>query len=396
MEKPRPAVHCNPSDRVQLRLSAELTHRLRQLAQRQGVTLYVTLLSGWAALLGRWCGQEEVVIGARAGSRRSVEIEPLIDVSENTAALLVRLQEDATVEELLRQVSATVAAAYAHENTRFEQSVEELKSARNSGSAFHVLLGLNDRPATITASTELQLPGLKLSEASGGNANLQLELSPALSEGEEDLTGTLVYASDLFDREMIERMAACWKVLLDGMVTDAQQPISRLPMLTAAEREQVLSGFNDTNQAFPQDRLIHELFEEQVERTPDSIALVYEQKLLTFAELNRRANQLARYLRQRGVGPDQLVAVCVERSLEMVVGMLGVLKAGGAYVPLDPAYPAERLAYMIDDAAPRILLTQERLRSTLPVAAGEAITIDGDWNAIAEHDDTNLDRKSVV
>jgi non-ribosomal peptide synthetase component F len=185
-------------------------------------------------------------------------------------------------------------------------------------------------------------------------------------------------------------MAACWEVLLDGMVKDSQQPISWVPMLTTAERAQVLYGFNDTAAAYPQDRLIHELFEEQVQRTPDAIAVVYEQESLRYDQLNARANQLARYLRERGVGPDQRVALCVERCVEMVVGLLGILKAGGAYVPLDPAYPAERLAYMLDDAAPRILLTRRSLRSILPPVTMEVIEIDGNWSAIAEHDDTNL------
>ena len=395
MDQPRMAMQSDSIEWVQQRLSVELTERLQELAHQQGVTLFVTLLSGWAVLLGRWSAQEEVVIAIRVGIRRRPEIESLVGVCGNSEALRVPLQKDATVEQLLKHVRTEVMEAYAQQDVPFELVVEALKPVRSPGWVHPVLLGVNDTPATIIASTELQLPGLKLSEVSTENAKMQLELSLSPSDGEECLTATLEYGSDRFEREMIERLIACWKVVLEGMVTSSRQPISELPMLTVVEREQVLYGFNDTAVPCPQDRLIHELFEEQMERTPDAVALVHEEQSLTYAELNGRANQLARHLRDKGVGPDQLVGIYVERSVEMVVGLLGVLKAGGAYVPLDPTYPSERLEYMLKDAAPRVLLTQERLRNILLPTAAQVIALDSGWSEIAQRKKANLDPHSL-
>mgnify|MGYP003042688785 CR=1 FL=1 len=390
VERPRLAAQCHSADQVQLSLSADLTEQLRELAKQQGVTLFVTLLSGWTVLIGHWTDQEEVVICTRLANRRSPEIEPSVGAFENTAVLRVRLQEDATIEQQLKQTRAAVAETCAH------QAVEALKPVRNHSQVSQVLMGLNDTSATIIASTELQLSGPKPSEVSIENSKTRLELSLVLSEGEKGLAATLMYARGLFKRETIERMATCWRVLLEGMVTDVQQPINQLPLLTAAEREQLLDGFNDTAVVYPQDRLIHELFEEQVQRTPDAIAVVHEGECLTYAELNSRANQLARYLvSKEGVGPDQLVGICTDRSLEMVVGLLGILKAGGAYVPLDPAYPSERLAYMLRDATPSVLLIQERLRERLPNAAAEVIALDNDWNEIAKKITNNPDSRAL-
>ena len=381
-------------DRVQLRLSSELTQRLRELAQRQDMTPFVTLLSGWAVLLGRWSGQEEVAISTRIANRPRPQTESLVDVPEDTAVLRVQLQEDATVEQLLKQVRITVTEAYAHQELRFEPVVEAPSPVRIRD-AVSQAGGANAAPAAITASTKLQLPGQKLSEVSTENADTQLQLSLSLSGAEDAVTGTLEYASDLFERETIERMAICWQVLLEGMVKDSQQLIGQLPMLTAAQREQVLYRFNDTRATYSKDRLIHELFEDQAQRTPDAVAVLYEQQSLTYAELNGRANQLARYLRDKGVGPDQLVGICVERSIELVVGLLGILKAGGAYVPLDPSYPSERLAYMLKDAAPRVLLTQGKLRSALLPTNAKIVVLDSGWSEIARQEETNLDPCSL-
>lgn len=394
-DRPRPETRWYSVDRMQLRLSEELTEGLRRLAQRQGVTLFETLLAAWAVLLGRWSGKNEVVIGVRIANRRCLEVEPLIGAFENTAAVRVQVQEDGAVDQLLNRTKATLAAACAHQDVPFEQVVEVLKEAGSAAPVLQVLMGLSDMRAASIAATEVQLPALEVSEVSIESSSTQSELSLWVSDTGERLTSALEYASDLFDRETIARLVASWEVLLEGMVTNSQQQISHLPTLTAAEREQVLHGFNDTAVAYPNGSLIHELFEEQVRRTSSAVAVVDEGQCLTYEELNANANQLAHFLREKGVCQGQLVALCVERSLQMVVGLLATLKAGGAYVPLDPTYPFERLAYMLRDAAPKVLLTQQKLRERLPDTEAQVFSLDDDWKQIVERSRTNLDSREL-
>jgi amino acid adenylation domain-containing protein len=394
-DRPRGATRCYSAERIQLKLSAELKEQLGELAQRQGVTLFMTLLSGWAMLLGRWSGQEDVVIGTRVAGRNRPATEPLIGPFENTVIVRVLLHENPTVEQLLKQVAVTVAQAHARQDVPYEQVIEALKTADDHAPVLQVVMGFAEARAATVSSAELKSSRPALTELPIGNSKTELELALSLSEGAEGLIGTLEYASDLFERGTIERMVASWQVLLEGMVTSTQQRISQLPMLTETERALLLRKFNDTEIAYRQDRLIHELFEEQVARMPEAIAVVYEGQFLTYADLEGRANQLARYLRDKGVGAEQLVGICVERSIEMVVGLLGILKAGGAYVPVDPDYPIERIAYMLKDAGSPVLLTQERLRERLPATAAEVIALDSDWSEIARQSSRRIEVSTV-
>ncbi|MGH6608807.1 MAG: condensation domain-containing protein, partial [Burkholderiaceae bacterium] len=262
-DRPRRATQFYSSDQVHLKLSTTLTQRLMTLARQQRVSLFTTLLSAWATLLGRWSGQDEVVIGSRVSHRGRPEFEPLIGPFENTMAVRIALQEDATVEQLLKQAKSTLAQAHAHRDVPFEQVVAALdparrQSDRSQGPMLQVLMELNDTPAGVLGAAELRLPQLKLDEVSLRNATTPFELSLSLNEVKGHLCGTLDYASELFDRETIERMAACWEVLLKGMVKHVRRPISRVSMLTAAERERVLYGFNETAVAYPREKLIHE------------------------------------------------------------------------------------------------------------------------------------------
>ncbi len=218
----------------------------------------------------------------------------------------------------------------------------------------------------------------------------KFDLTLSLSESAEGLSGSLEYRTDLFERPTIERMAGHLQTLLEGIVSAPERRLSELPLLTGKERQQLLVEWNDTAADYPRDKCIHQLFEEQVRQTPDAVAVVFEDRELTYAQLNAQANQLAHYLRQLGVGPEILVAICVERSLEMVVGLLGILKAGGAYVPLDPDYPAERLAFMLEDTRSPVLLTQQALRERLPVNNARVVCLDGDWPEIARRSEANL------
>ena len=266
--------------------------------------------------------------------------------------------------ELLRQIRTTTLEAYAHQDIPFAQVVEALQPPRSLSynPIFQVMLALDNAPG----ERALSLPGLKVSEVESTQTTAQFDLTLALRDSGQSITGSLAYASDLFDRASIERMSAHLLSLLEAMVADDQQRISTLKLLSQAERQQLLVGFNQTYRPYPSEQCIHELFEEQVARTPEAVAVVFEDRQLSYAELNAHANQLAHHLIALGIRPDDRVGMCMERSLEMVVGLLGIMKAGGAYVPLDPSDPAQRLAYMLEDSAPVALLTQAPVRGGLP------------------------------
>ncbi|MCF5212363.1 non-ribosomal peptide synthetase, partial [Pseudomonas syringae] len=380
----RPPLRSYAGGRVSLALSPALTAGLRQLGQRHGATLFMTLLVGWSSLLSRFSGQDDVVIGTPVANRPRSELESLIGFFVNTLALRIRPQGHLSVAALLEQVKAVMLAAHAHQDLPFEQVVEALQPPRSLGHSpiFQVMLALNNTPG----GGELSLPELSLEPLQAPHTTAQFDLSLALVEADGGLIGSLEYASDLFERATIERMAGHLQVLLEGMVADDQQSVGELPLLSCEQRRQVLESFNDTVAAYPADRLLHQLFEEQVAQQPDALAVVDETASLTYGELNARANRLAHYLIGLGVQPDDRVAICAQRSLEMVVGLLGILKAGGAYVPLDPGYPSERLRYMLEDSAPVAVLVQGETRTLLGELAVPTFDLqDADWEVEADH-----------
>ncbi|TYP15978.1 non-ribosomal peptide synthase/polyketide synthase [Xenorhabdus doucetiae] len=361
-DRPRPAIQRYAGSQIPLHFDAGLVASLKTLGQRHHTTLFMTLLSAWSIVLIRLSGQEEVVIGTPIAGRQHHELEGLMGFFVNTLALRVTLDERTTVAGLLNQVRERALAAYAQQDLPFEQVVETLQPERSLSHSpiFQVMLALNNTPAT-----ELTLPGLQFTPIEQAHQSAHFDLTLSLTETDAGLFGALEYAVDLFEAATIARIAGYLQHVLAAMVDDATQPVARLPLLSLAERQQLLVDFNDTQADFPQDALIHQLFEAQAAQRPDATALVFEAQTLSYGELNRRANRLAHHLIALGVRPDDRVAICAERSLEMVVGLLAILKAGGAYVPLDPAYPSERLAYMLEDAAPVVLLTQAALVDTL-------------------------------
>ncbi|MDX7998162.1 amino acid adenylation domain-containing protein [Xenorhabdus sp. Reich] len=370
-DRPRPAVQSYAGDHVAFHLNVSLLSSLKALGQRHHTTLFMTVLSAWSIVLARLTGQDDIVIGTPVANRPHYDLEGLIGFFVNTLALRVRFNDDLNVADLLAQVRKQALAAYAHQDLPFEQVVEALQPGRSLSynPIFQVMLALNNTPAQT-----LTLPGLQLTSIEQKRRGAHFDLALSLSETETGLAGDLEYATDLFDSATVERMVGYLTNVLSAMVDDERQSISTLPMLPGSEQHQLLVDFNTTQVDFPQDALIHQLFEAQSARRPDAIAIIFEEQTLSYGELNRRANRLAHYLIAQGVRPDDRVAICLERSLEAVVGLLGILKAGGAYVPLDPAYPAERLAYMLEDSAPVVLLTQttqagklERLSGTVPV-----------------------------
>lgn len=388
-DRNRPTLNHRKNNSIKFRLADELTRRLRELSQKHGVSPFITLLGGWAVLIGRWCGLDEVVIGTRIDDRPG-GVESLIGPLQRTVALRVQLREAPTVEQLLRQIEATVEDSLKYQDVPFEQVTEALEAAIGHRPIFATAVTFRETPAAMIGLEEIQLPDLALEEIIVESSERQFDISLLLTERGGELIGTLDFTDDLFERATIERMASCWEELLRAMVRGTEKPLDQLPMMTEIARNQVIKEFNNTMVHHFRNKLIHELFEDQVERTPNGVAVEYERHSLSYAELNSRANRLARFLRARGVNADKPVGICVERSLEMVVGLLAILKAGGAYVPFDPSYPSERLQYMLRDSAPHVLLTQERLRATLPPHIAEVVSLDTDWGGIATFAGDNL------
>ena len=378
-DHPRPPIQTSHGARHYLSLPKPLSGALNVLSQREGVTLFMTLLAAFQTLLYRYTGQDDILVGSPIAGRNWTEVEPLIGCFLNTIVLRTEMAGDPSVRELLGRVRQVAMEAYDHQDIPFEQLVEEFHPERDMSRnpLFQVMFVLQN-------SLKLELPGLSLRPMGLDRGATPFDLILSMEDTEEGLSGWLEYNTDLFDGATIARTAGHLQTLLEGMVGNPEQRLSELPLLTEAERRQMLVDWNNTGADFPQDTCLHQLFEAQVEKTPEAIAVVFEEQQLTYRELNRRANQLAHHLRELGVGPDVLVGICVERSLEMVVGLLGVLKAGGAYVPLDPGYPTERLAFMIEDSRAPVLLTQQRLVEVLPKHGARVICLDADWEAIAQ------------
>ncbi|CAM8765073.1 non-ribosomal peptide synthetase [Burkholderia pseudomallei] len=356
-DRPRPPKQSHAGASVEVKLGAALSERVKRLSQRHGVTPYMTLLSSWAAVLSRLSGQEEVVIGSPVAGRNRTEVEALIGFFVNTLALRLDLSSEPTVGELLKRTKAQVLSAQAHQDLPFDQVVERVKPPRSTAHPplFQVMFVWQNMPAG-----ELTIPGLTIRAVETPLQTAQFELTLSLQEAGDDIVGHLNYASALFDESTVRRYVTYWRRLLEGMTAGAaDQTIVGLPLLDEAERKQVVYEWNATERDYPIEQCIHQLFEAQVDRRPEAIALTFEGQRLSYAELDARANRLAHYLQGRGVGPDRLVALCAERGIEMVVGLLAILKAGGAYVPLDPSHPPERLRRMLDDTNPVAVLVDD-------------------------------------
>lgn len=369
--------HDNASQLI--RLSMGLTQQLQALARSQGVTLYMLLLAAYQVLLHRYSGREDILVGSPMSGRSRPEFENLVGYFVSMVALRADLDNQETFVAFLQQVRTTVQEAITHQDYPFLLLVQKLNPERHIGrkpifqaefalqkahqnqDVTALLQTILNRTDTTVEWGDLQLVPFPIRQTEG-----QSELFLELYDLADQVAGNLHYNSDIFESHTIERMTGHFQTILQGIVANPNQSITELPLLTEAERHQILVEWNDTTTDYPKDKYIHQLFEEEVERTPDAIAVVFEDEQLTYRELNERANQLAHHLQSLGVAAETLVGICVERSVEMVVGLLGILKAGGAYVPLDPSYPQERLAFMIEDTAISVLLTQETLLVNLP------------------------------
>ncbi|MGZ4134728.1 MAG: amino acid adenylation domain-containing protein, partial [Tumebacillaceae bacterium] len=372
-DRPRPAVQTFNGASVPLELSATLTEALQQLSKREGVTLYMTLLSSFKTLLYRYSGQDDILVGSPIAGRNRAEIEHLIGFFVNTLVLRTDLSGDPSFRDLLGRVRQVALEAYAHQDLPFEKLVEEIQPTRSMTHSplFQVMFALQNAPMSA-----LELPGLTLNQLEADSGTAKFDLTLTLTETDRGLTGSLEYNTDLFDRATIERMAGHLQTMLEAIAVDASRTISALPLLTEFERTQLLVKWNETQAEYPTDACLHQMFEAHAVRTPDAVAVAFGDQQMTYGELNCRANQLAHRLQRMGVGVDVLVGICMERSVEMIVAVFGILKAGGAYVPLDATYPKERLAFMLSDAQTPVVLTQERLLDKLSTHQGDVICLE--------------------
>ncbi|WP_233602075.1 non-ribosomal peptide synthetase [Corallococcus sp. CA047B] len=384
-DKPRPALMSSKGARKVMHLSSPLTQALKALGQREGRTLFVTLLSAFNVLLSRYTGQEDVVVGTPIAGRPRAEVEGLIGLFVNMLALRTDLSGKPSFRELMGRVHESTLDAYAHQDIPFERLVDALKPERHLSHTpmFQVMFVLQNAPMPA-----LEAPGLVMEAKPVDTGTTKYDLSLLLVDLPQGLRVIAEYSTDLFEPATAERLLAHYQTLLEAIVVQPDVSISRLPLLPDTERHRVLQEWNDTTVAHPPEATLTSLIEAQVARTPDAVALEFEGTRLTYRELDARANQLAHALRKHGVGPEVRVGLCVERSLEMVVGLLGTLKAGGAYVPLDPGYPQERLGWMLEDARPPVLLVQERLLSRLPATDAKVVALDTGWEAIAREPTT--------
>jgi amino acid adenylation domain-containing protein len=360
-DHPRPAKQDFAGAQVKVELDEALTAALRTLSQRHGTTLFMTLLAGWAAVLARLSGQDDVVIGTPSANRGRAEVEELIGFFVNTLPLRVDLSGAPTAAGLLQRVRALALEAQRNQDIPFEQVVERVRPTRSLAHAplFQVMFVWQNAP-----DARAELPGLALAAVdpsgsgdSPSQVSAKFDLALTLWEHGARIVGDVTYATALFDRTTVERYVGYLRRVLREMAADDAKPLNRLDLLSAAERRRVVEEWNATDAAFPAGACIHELFEAQVEHTPGAVAISFQGERLTYAELNARANRLAHHLRALGAGPEVRVAVCFPRGFETVVALLAVLKAGGGYVPLDPGHPEDRLRYALNDSAPAALLT---------------------------------------
>jgi amino acid adenylation domain-containing protein len=379
-DRPRPVVQSRRGASHSFELSASLSAGLRKLSREQGVTLFMTLLGAFQVFLMRLSGEPDVVVGTPVANRTRVETESLIGFFVNTLVLRTDLSGEPSFEEVLRRVREVCLGAYAHQDVPFEKVVEALEPDRSLSHAplFQVMFALQNTPRQ-----ELTLAGLSLTPLTIESKTAKFDLTLAFVDTDEGLRGAVEYNVDLFDATTISRLVENFETLLEGIVAAPARRIGNLPLLPEAQRRRQLREWNDTRVEYPAGRCVHHLFEAQAQRTPDAIALIFEEQQLTYGELNERATLLAQHLRGLGVRPEVLVGLMLDRSVEMLVGLLGILKAGGAYVPLDPAYPPRRLALMLEDARMPVIVTQTTFAETLPARPSKLVCLDTYWETPA-------------
>ena len=385
-DRPRPPVGRFEGARLPVALPRALVDRLHDLGRQEDATLFMTLTAAFQGLLARHTGQADIVIGSPVAGRNAAETESLIGHFINPLVLRTFLGGNPSAREMLRRVREVTLDAQAHQDLPFERIVEALQPERDAGRnpLFSVMLVLQTPPAP---GREMAGLTMTIEETETGTAKMDLLLS--LTDGPDGLSGWWDYSTDLYDRATMERLSAHFRCLLEGMAAAPDRTLSALPLLPEAERHQVLNAFQRADPPIAARQTVHALVEAQAARGPDAVALAWHDGQMTYAEMNRRANQLAHVLQERGVGPGERVGVCLERSPELIIALLGVLKAGGAYLPLDPDYPPDRLAFLLADSQPALLLTQASLAPRLPEHMGLTICLEQEQTGIARRSGAN-------
>ena len=386
-DKPRPHIQSYGGTKQTFVISSELTTALKTLCQQENCTLYMMLLAAFKVLLYRYTATEDIVVGSPIANRNRTEIEALIGFFVNTLVLRTNLSDNPTFIEVLAKVKDTTLSASANQDVPFDLVVEAVtKESQRSLShtpLFQVMFVLQN-----AVQSNLELPDLTWEALEIEATTTKFDLTLLIEETETELKACWEYSTDLFNPDTISRMSDHFQTLLSGILANPQQSITQLPLLTTQE-QQLLIQWNATEADYPLDKCIHQLFEAKAATTPDALAVVFENSQLTYRELNSKANQLAYYLQQNGVKPEILVGICCDRSLEMVISLLGVFKAGGAYIPLDPSYPSERLQFMVEDSNLSILLTQEKLLDLIPNSSAKIVCVDREWKNIAQNPAVN-------
>ena len=385
-DKPRPAARSTFGATHHFELSPALSLGVRELSQQERVTPFMVLLAAWSALLGKYSGQEEVLVGSAHAHRSRTELESLIGFFVNTLVLRTNLSGDPRFLELLARVRDVTITAQAHQDLPFEKLVDELQLERDLSRTpvYQVAFTFQNAP-----EAELTAPGLLLTRLQLPSNTAKFDLTLVITDSEPAMTGELEYSTDLFAEETIVRMVDHLQTLLAEMLEQPQKQLSELSLLKEDERQRLLCEWNDTATDYPRAASLQELFERQAEARPEAVALVVEEQEISYGELNERANRLAHYLLELGVAAEMSVGICLERSLDLIVGLLGIIKAGGTYVPLDPEYPLERLAFMLEESKVAILLTDENLADALPSSGAHVICLDVEQDQIANYPATN-------
>jgi len=380
VDRPRPVVQSYRGATQSLLLPSALASQLHALSRREGATLFMTLLAAFQALLGRYCGQDDIALGTPIAGRTRSDTEGMIGLFVNTLVIRTDLSGNPNFRELLARVRTIALAAYEHQELPFEKLVEELHPQRDLSHSplFQVTFAHQNQPWH-----PLEFTGLAMNPVPIKTDTAKFDVSLETWEEPEGLRAILNYRNALFDETTATRILSHFQTILEGIVANPNRQISELPIMAAAERRQLLVDWNGNTNEFSEDKCIHQLIEEQVAKTPDELAVVCEDEQLTYRELNQRANQLAHYLRKLGVGPDDVVGLCLDHCANLLVGLLGILKAGGAYLPLDPDHPKARLEFTLEDSQASVLLTQERLQDQLPNYTGKKLILDSEWPEIA-------------
>src|SRR5271165_3620697 len=383
-DRPRPAAITYRGTRKRFQIGSALVQALRDCSRREKFSLFTIFTSALDTLLYRYTGSEDILVGLPLADRDRPELQSVIGFLLHVHALRTRLSGDMTFRELLARVQKGVLDLYAHRSPPFDQVVSRVRPERNASysALVQVIINWRDRDQQLSF---IGMDGLKVESLIAETGTSKFDLTLILTDDGDDISLEMEYNTDIFDDARIVRMVGHYQTLLEVVADDPDRRLAELPMLTDTEHQQLLIDWNQTAVDYPKDRCVHELVEEQAEHTPEAVAAVFKSTQLTYRQLNERANQLAHHLQKLGIGPDTLVGICVERSLEMVVGLLGILKAGGAYVPLDPDYPEERLAFMVHDSGAPVLLTHQRLRDQLQVGNSncQILCLDADWGTIS-------------